>query len=214
MGTRYQKILVVEDDEALASVISQNLVARGHDVVLATTAEQALTRIVEDQPDLILLDIMLPDRPGWEILRRLEGYDIAIAPPVVVISAVRVSPERLREFHPLAYLPKPFPLDALLRVIEDAGQPDEREEIAPMDRDSLARYQAHLALRSACRTLAATSPQVVSAFTVSLGKGEYEDTPAEWKAMARILAEQYKLQIEVSMVRDHLRIRISREEPA
>jgi len=212
MGTRYQKILVVEDDEALAGVISQNLVARDHDVVLATTAEQALTSIVEDQPHLILLDIMLPDRPGWEILRRLEGYDVAMAPPVVVISAVRVSPERLREFHPLAYLPKPFPLDALLRLIEGSEQPDTREVVARPDGDSPARYQAELALRSACRTLAATSARVVSAFTVSLGKGEYEDTPAEWKAMARILAEQYKLRIDILMTRDHLRIRVSRRE--
>ena len=128
MGTRYQKILVVEDDEVLASVISQNLVARGHDVMLATTAEQALTSIVQDQPDLILLDIMLPDRTGWDILRRLEGYDVSIAPPVVVVSAIRVSPERLREFRPLAYLPKPFLLDALLRVI-DGEQTHVPEEI-------------------------------------------------------------------------------------
>jgi DNA-binding response OmpR family regulator len=118
MSTRYQEILLVEDDSSLSRIIARNLEARGHEVVLAATAEEALTRIVEDQPDLILLDIALPDRPGWDILRRLESYDIALAPPVIVISAVRVSPERLREFHPLAYLPKPFPLDALLRVVE------------------------------------------------------------------------------------------------
>lgn len=127
MGNRYQKILVVEDDYTLATVISHNLVARGHDVVLAKTADEALARIVEDQPDLILLDIFLPDRPGWDILRRLEHYQLA--PPVVVISAVRVTPDRLREFRPLAYLPKPFPLDALLRVIEGAERADAHEEV-------------------------------------------------------------------------------------
>ena len=114
-----KRILLVEDDDTLSGIIARNLEARGHSVVLAKTAEQALSKIVEDQPDLVLLDIVLPDRPGWDILRRLKTYDIS--PPVVVISAVRVSPERLREFKPLAYLPKPFPLEALLRVVDQAG---------------------------------------------------------------------------------------------
>jgi DNA-binding response OmpR family regulator len=114
-----KRILLVEDDDTLSGIITRNLEARGHSVVLAKTAEQALSKIVEDQPDLVLLDIVLPDRPGWDILRRLQDYDIS--PPVVVISAVRVSLERLREFKPLAYLPKPFPLEALLRVVDQAG---------------------------------------------------------------------------------------------
>ena len=101
-----KRILLVEDDETLSGVIERNLLARGHRVVRVSTAEQALSRIVEDQPDLVLLDIMLPDRSGWDVLRRLQTYDIS--PQVVVISAVRVSPERLREFKPLAFLPKPF----------------------------------------------------------------------------------------------------------
>jgi len=113
-----KRILLVEDDEALSGIIRRNLLARGYQVVAVGTAEQALSRIVEDQPDMVLLDIMLPDRSGWDVLRRLQTYDIS--PQVIVISAVRVSPERLREFKPLAYLPKPFPLDALLRVIDRA----------------------------------------------------------------------------------------------
>ena len=114
-----KRILLVEDDETLAKIVERNLVTRGHSVVVVGTAEQALSRIVEDQPDIVLLDIMLPDRSGWDVLRRLQTYHIS--PQVIVISAVRVSPERLREFKPLAYLPKPFPLEALLRVIDRAS---------------------------------------------------------------------------------------------
>jgi DNA-binding response OmpR family regulator len=120
------KILLVEDDETLGRIIERNLAARGHIVIRAETAEQALSRVVEDQPDLILLDIMLPDRSGWDILRRLKTYKLA--PKVIVVSAVRVSPERLREFKPAAYLPKPFPLEALLRVIDSVGAEEQQSD--------------------------------------------------------------------------------------
>src|SRR5947209_9483612 len=80
--------------------------------------------------DLVMLDIKLPDQTGWDMLRiaQREGWlqpralDSAVAKlPVVIISAVRVSPRRLTEFHPLAYLPKPFPMEAILRLAAEAA---------------------------------------------------------------------------------------------
>jgi len=69
----------------------------------------------------MLLDINLPDRSGWDVLRELRERGIRVA--TVIVSAVRVSPARLDEFRPVAYLPKPFPLDALLRLV--ASEEDE-----------------------------------------------------------------------------------------
>ena len=73
--------------------------------------------------DLVVLDINLPDQTGWDVLRvaRSEGrlHPEGGKLPVVVLSAVHVSPGRLSEFRPLAYLPKPFPLEALLRLAAD-----------------------------------------------------------------------------------------------
>jgi DNA-binding response OmpR family regulator len=66
-------------------------------------------------PDLILLDINLPDRSGWDVLRDLKQRNIDV--PTIVVSAVQVSRVRLDEFHAMAYLPKPFPIDALLRLV-------------------------------------------------------------------------------------------------
>jgi DNA-binding response OmpR family regulator len=113
-----KRVLLVEDEATLRSIIARNLVARGHSVTEADSAGEALARLSEARPDLMLLDINLPDRSGWDILRevRSRGWNV----PVVIISAVRVSPARLEEFRPLAFLPKPFPLEALLRVVEDA----------------------------------------------------------------------------------------------
>ena len=113
-----KRVLLVEDEATLRSIIARNLAARGHTVAEADSAREALTRLSETRSDLMLLDINLPDRSGWDILREMHsrGWDV----PVVIISAVRVSPARLEEFRPLAFLPKPFPLEALLRVVEDA----------------------------------------------------------------------------------------------
>lgn len=117
MGTS-KNVLLVEDEATLRGIIARNLAARGHTVTEAGSAGEAISRLSEALPDLMLLDISLPDRSGWDVLREMRRRGWAV--PVVIISAVRVSRERLEEFKPVAYLPKPFPLEALLRVVSDA----------------------------------------------------------------------------------------------
>lgn len=125
------RILLVEDDELLRDVVCRNLQARHHEVYTAVDAHNALATLRTMSFDLILLDINLPDQTGWEILRTAQREECLHAQhingdhcklPVVVLSAVRVSPRRLAEFHPLAYLPKPFPMEALLRLAAEAAQ--------------------------------------------------------------------------------------------
>jgi CheY-like chemotaxis protein len=125
------RILLVEDDELLCDLVSRNLQARHHEVHIAADAHDALASLRTMSFDLILLDINLPDLTGWEILRTAQREECLHTQfigddhsklPVVVLSAVRVSPQRLAEFHPLAYLPKPFPMEALLRLATEAAQ--------------------------------------------------------------------------------------------
>ena len=132
------RILLVEDDEVLCELILRNLAARGHDVRAAEDAQAALNHLRTTSFDLIILDICLPDETGWEVLRtaqkegrlpplQMNGHAGQL--PVVVLSAVRVSPRRLQEFHPLAYLPKPFPMDAILRLAAEAAQRRNGDEV-------------------------------------------------------------------------------------
>jgi DNA-binding response OmpR family regulator len=125
------RILLIEDDEVLCDLVKRNLEAREHEVSVAEDAHAALTYLRATSFDLIILDINLPDQTGWDVLRAaltegrikplvVEGQGEKL--PVVVLSAVRVGPGRLAEFHPLAYLPKPFPMDALLRLAAEAAQ--------------------------------------------------------------------------------------------
>jgi len=112
---RYRNVLVVEDDNVLSRIIERNLSARGARVLRAASVGEAIAAIAVSRPDAMLLDIDLPDRTGWDLLRALKTRGIAV--PAIVVSGTRVSPERLAEFKPIAYLPKPFPLDALLRLV-------------------------------------------------------------------------------------------------
>jgi len=141
------RILLVEDDEALRDLERRNLQIRGHVVSIAVDAKSALAQLRASLFDLIILDINLPDLTGWEVLRTalnegrlqvLDGEGQSPRIPVVVLSAVRVSQRRLAEFRPLAYLPKPFPMDALLRLAEEATARRNSDVLHPQDESKIA----------------------------------------------------------------------------
>ncbi|ACZ42996.1 response regulator receiver protein [Thermobaculum terrenum ATCC BAA-798] len=112
---RYHNILIVEDEAPFRKILARNLSKHGLRVLEADTVAAALRTIESENPDLLLLDIHLPDDTGWELLRVLQRRGVEI--PTIVVTAVRVPEARRREFQPLAMLIKPFPLDALLHHI-------------------------------------------------------------------------------------------------
>lgn len=123
-------ILLVEDDSVLRELVACNLEAREHEVYLAADGESALQHLRANLIDLVMLDINLPDQTGWDVLRTAQREGLLQQQeingdgpklPVVVLSAVRVGPRRLREFQPLAYLPKPFPMEAVVRLAAEAA---------------------------------------------------------------------------------------------
>ena len=123
VGRETARVLIVEDDPQLRRIIVSNLRVRGHAVREAIDVAQALQALAAELPDLLILDLNLPDRSGWDVLREA---DLPAQVEVLVLTAVPVSPHRLREFRPVVYLPKPFPLDALLRLVErEAGPVDD-----------------------------------------------------------------------------------------
>ena len=96
-----------------AGLLSAHLRARGYQRDGGTTAEAAAELLGGGlRPDIVLLDINLPGETGWSVLRS-DAFAAAGRPPVVVASAMSVSPARLREFGVAGYLPKPFALDTL-----------------------------------------------------------------------------------------------------
>jgi len=108
-----KRVLVVEDDPTLAMVLRDNLVMEGFDVTVATDGREAIDKARACAPHLVLLDVMLPGRDGFEILGLLRhGGDI----PVIMLTALGQRSDKLRGLALGAddYVTKPFDLEELI----------------------------------------------------------------------------------------------------
>jgi CheY-like chemotaxis protein len=112
------RVLVVDDELDIREAVTEVLSYEGHEVITACEGAEALRKCVALQPDLVLLDLMMPGMNGWEF-RLAQLRDPAIADiPVVVLSALG----RVSNIDALAFLPKPFGLDDLLDLVRRAAR--------------------------------------------------------------------------------------------
>ncbi len=120
-GQAAKTILVVEDSPTSRKVITMVLAKRGYTIVEAPTGGIALRKMEEIRPDLILLDAMLPDMTGYDILFRLKRDERLKAVPVVMLTAKNNPVDRQKGMKSgsAAYLTKPFDPEKLLAVIDD-----------------------------------------------------------------------------------------------
>ena len=111
------RILVVEDTPAYAEALERTLALEGHQVLLATRAQEALARASAEPPDLVVLDLGLPDRDGYHVLRELRGR--GFAGPVLILSARSLESDKVEGFRLGAddYVTKPFGAMELLARI-------------------------------------------------------------------------------------------------
>jgi len=111
-------VLIVEDDDDLRSILARYLRHQGFVVAEAASAEEATSLIGDGvRPALVVLDVNLPGDNGWDLVRG-GALSLAGNPPVVVASALAVSPKRLAEFGIAGYLPKPFSVETLADTIQ------------------------------------------------------------------------------------------------
>ena len=111
------RILVVEDTPAYAEALERTLELEGHRVLLATRAQEALLRVAAEPPDLVLLDLGLPDRDGFHVLRELRARGNEC--PVLILSARSLESDKVEGFRLGAddYVTKPFgAMELLARV--------------------------------------------------------------------------------------------------
>src|SRR5215468_435 len=112
-------ILVVDDDPEIVSMLSTRLSARGYKVSTASDGHRAIELAKRERPDIVLLDVMMPGKSGWEVARALKQDPVTQAIKIVMVTAIG---EQVNEItSPLygadAHIDKPFEFERLERVI-------------------------------------------------------------------------------------------------
>lgn len=105
-----QRILVVDDDTEIVRLLRAYLEQAGYEVLVAYDGEAALHILRRERPDLILLDLMLPDRDGWDVTRVIRGDSSLQATPIIMLTARVEEADRLigLEIGADDYISKPF----------------------------------------------------------------------------------------------------------
>jgi DNA-binding response OmpR family regulator len=127
-----EKILVIDDEETTVNLISLLLERKGFEVIKASGAEEGLRKAYRHQPDLVLLDIMMPEMDGWEVCKRLRDMSDV---PIIFLTARGETRDIVRglELGADDYVPKPFDNDELIARIRAhlrrAPKPNMSEEL-------------------------------------------------------------------------------------
>ena len=114
------KILIVEDEESLLKLESILLSSKGYSVTGVMDGKAALEEIKKNRPDLVLLDVMLPEMDGFEVCRRIKEESETAGIPVVMLTAKKSNQdiERGRQVGADAYITKPFKSTRVVDVIQ------------------------------------------------------------------------------------------------
>jgi len=125
------RILVVDDEERILNFLSTKLKASGYEVLTAGNGREGLEQAQAQEPDLIVLDLLMPKMDGLEMLKELRTFSSV---PVIILTAKGADTDRIKGLQLGAddYLPKPFNPDELVARIEAIRrrlEPDERRKI-------------------------------------------------------------------------------------
>ena len=138
------RLLVVDDEQTILELLAGSLRFAGYEVVTAATGSEAVRTAASSRPDLILLDVMMPDGDGFEAARRIRTAGPEV--PVIFLTARDAVSDRVTGFDTGAddYVTKPFSLDEVLARIRAVlkrsrhGMPESRLRIADLEVDEAA----------------------------------------------------------------------------
>lgn len=176
------RVLAVDDEPQILRALATNLRARGYDVDLASTGEEALELAARHHPDVIVLDLGLPAMSGVDVIRGLRGWTEV---PVIVLSARDAETDKVAALDAGAddYVTKPFGMDELLARLR-----------AALRRASPADENAVIVTPDFTVDLAAKRVQVRG--------GECRLTPTEWQLVEVLVRHAGKLVSQRQLLRD------------
>ena len=181
-----ERILVVDDDETIRRTLRINLRARGYDVEVVGTGRDALSTVEDAPPDLVVLDLGLPDLDGVQVLRTIRRTSSV---PVVVLSARHESDDKVEALDDGAddYVTKPFGMDELMARV----------------RSALRRGGADADSFTGIPTV--TTPDFTADFsTVTATRAGGEPvhlTPTEWRLLAELARHRGRVVTQADLLR-------------
>jgi two-component system response regulator VicR len=131
MAERKKRVLCIEDEPEMIDLISLILERKGFQVIGAVGGVEGIDAIRREKPDLILLDLMMPEVDGWEVYRRLKADETISDIPVIVVTAKAQSIDKVLGLHIAKvddYVTKPFGPRELLESVERVLQVRDDEE--------------------------------------------------------------------------------------
>lgn len=163
-----RRILVVEDDPAVRNLVTTALDLHGYDVERAETGELAVMEAASRNPDLIMLDLGLPDIDGVEVISKIRGWS---AVPIIVISARTEDSDKIGALDAGAddYLTKPFSVEELLARVRASLRRSGMAGAGAAESSTFDNGPLHIDFAAGCATLAGEELQL---------------TPTEYKLLA------------------------------
>lgn len=163
-----QRILVVEDDPAVRNLVTTALDLHGYDVERAETGESAVMEAASRNPDLIMLDLGLPDIDGVEVISKIRGWS---AVPIIVISARTEDSDKIGALDAGAddYLTKPFSVEELLARVRASLRRSGMAGTDAVEASTFDNGPLHIDFAAGCASIAGQELQL---------------TPTEYKLLA------------------------------
>jgi DNA-binding response OmpR family regulator len=127
-----KKILAVDDEKHIVRLVQINLQKEGYEVITASNGREALDKMAEQAPDLVVMDVMMPEMDGFEALQNMKANDATASIPVIMLTAKAQDADVFRGWQSGAdlYLTKPFNPGELItfvkRILGQAGSTEEK----------------------------------------------------------------------------------------
>jgi two-component system, OmpR family, response regulator VicR len=121
MASPLRRIVYIEDEQEMIDLVRLILGRKGFEVVGANSGREGLTAVSKVQPDLVLLDLMMPDMDGWEVYQQMKVDENAREIPVIVVTAKAQSIDKVLGLHIAKvddYISKPFSPQELVDSVE------------------------------------------------------------------------------------------------
>jgi len=105
-----RKVLVIDDEPGIVDIVETNLVGDGFEVVSAKDGKEGLAKVQSEKPELVILDVMMPQMDGWEVLRHMEADPSTAGIPVIMLTAKASDEDYIHglEEGAVEYITKPF----------------------------------------------------------------------------------------------------------